>query len=225
MVNSFGTRWLNAWLPAGFTTRWYVSAWNEFQLHDVLIVTFEVVGAVVVLSGLLGVPAAYALARRNFPGKQFVILLFLLPMLIPPITFGIPLATVLYQAHFGGNLTGVILANRYSADILLVASLTAYIAVFGHVLLAVAGLVLVEQIYRNTPLDQRWAIKFLCIGVGGLFVYDFYMYANGLLFKQLDSRPGEPRMCPHSSFDDATAPADALRRRSIEVRVLGVFER
>ena len=111
VINSFGTRWFNAWLPAGFTARWYESAWNEFQLHDVLIVTFEVVGAVVLLSGLLGVPAAYALARRNFPGKQAVILLFLLPMLIPPITFGIPLATVLYQAHLGGNISGVVLAN------------------------------------------------------------------------------------------------------------------
>lgn len=110
-VDSFGTRWFNSWLPAGFTTRWYKAAWDEFQLHDVLIVTFEVVGAVVLLSGLLGVPAAYALARRNFPGKQAVILLFLLPMMIPPITFGIPLATVLYQAHFGGNMSGVILAN------------------------------------------------------------------------------------------------------------------
>ena len=111
VINSFGTRWFNAWLPSGFTTRWYQSAWDEFQLHDVLIVTFEVVGAVVLLSGLLGVPAAYALARRNFPGKQIVILLFLLPILIPPITFGIPLATVLYQAHLGGNMSGVILAN------------------------------------------------------------------------------------------------------------------
>jgi putative spermidine/putrescine transport system permease protein len=111
VINSFGTRWFNAWLPAGFTTRWYESAWDEFQLHDVLIVTFEVVGAVVLLSGLLGVPAAYALARRNFPGKQFVILLFLLPMLVPPITFGIPLATVLYKAHLGGNMAGVVLAN------------------------------------------------------------------------------------------------------------------
>jgi len=111
VINSFGTRWFNAWLPAAFTTRWYESAWNEFQLHDVLIVTFEVVGAVVLLSGLLGVPAAYALARRNFPGKQAVVLLFLLPLLIPPITFGIPLATVLYQAHLGGNMSGVILAN------------------------------------------------------------------------------------------------------------------
>jgi putative spermidine/putrescine transport system permease protein len=111
VINSFGTRWFNSWLPAGFTTRWYESAWNEFQLHDVLIVTFEVVGAVVLLSGLLGVPAAYAMARRNFPGKQVVVLLFLLPLLIPPITFGIPLATVLYQAHLGGNMSGVILAN------------------------------------------------------------------------------------------------------------------
>jgi putative spermidine/putrescine transport system permease protein len=111
VVNSFGTRWFGTWLPVAFTTRWYLSAWDEFQLHDVLIVTFEVVGAVVLLSGLLGVPAAYALARRNFPGKQFAVLLFLLPMLIPPITFGIPLATVLYQSHFGGNMSGVILAN------------------------------------------------------------------------------------------------------------------
>lgn len=110
-VDSFGTRWFNSWLPAGFTTRWYAAAWDEFQLHEVLIVTFEVVGAVVLLSGLLGVPAAYALARRNFPGKQLAILLFLLPMMIPPITFGIPLATVLYQAHLGGNMSGVILAN------------------------------------------------------------------------------------------------------------------
>jgi putative spermidine/putrescine transport system permease protein len=111
VLNSFSTRWFGTWLPAAFTTRWYKSAWDEFQLHDVLIVTFEVVGGVVLLSGALGVPAAYALARRNFPGKRAVILLFLLPMLIPPITFGIPLATVLYQAHLGGNISGVILAN------------------------------------------------------------------------------------------------------------------
>jgi putative spermidine/putrescine transport system permease protein len=114
-VNSLGTRWFGTWLPAGFTTRWYLSAWDEFQLYDVLVVTFQVVGAVVLLSGLIGVPAAYALARRNFPAKQFVIVLFLLPMLVPPITFGIPLATMLYQLHFGGNLSGVILSNLVPA--------------------------------------------------------------------------------------------------------------
>ena len=111
VVNSFGTRWLGTWLPAAFTTKWYASAWDEFQLDQVLVVTFEVVGAVVVLSGALGVPAAYALARREFPGKKLVTLLFLLPLLVPPITFGIPLATVLYRAGFAGSLSGVVLAN------------------------------------------------------------------------------------------------------------------
>jgi putative spermidine/putrescine transport system permease protein len=111
VVNSFGTRWFGTWLPAGYTTRWYVFAWNEFQLPQILLVTVEVVGAVVLLSGLIGVPAAYAMARREFPGKRAVLLLFLLPLLVPPITYGIPLATVLYQAHFAGTIAGVIMAN------------------------------------------------------------------------------------------------------------------
>ncbi len=111
VVNSFGTRWFNTWLPVGFTGRWYAMAWNEFQLPDILIVTVQVVGSVVVLSGLIGVPAAYAMARREFPGKKAVMLLFLLPLMVPPITYGIPMATVLYQAHLAGSIWGVILAN------------------------------------------------------------------------------------------------------------------
>ena len=111
VVNSFSTRWFTTWLPVGFTAKWYAQAWDEFQLPDVLVATFEVVGAVVALAGLLGEPAAYAMARREFWGKRAVMLLFLLPMLVPPITFGIPLATVLYQAHLAGSIWGVILAN------------------------------------------------------------------------------------------------------------------
>jgi putative spermidine/putrescine transport system permease protein len=57
------------------------------------------------------VPAAYAMARRDFPGKKLVMLLFLLPLLVPPITYGIPMATVLYQMGLGGTMAGVILAN------------------------------------------------------------------------------------------------------------------
>jgi putative spermidine/putrescine transport system permease protein len=111
VLNSFATRWLGTWLPLGFTTRWYSAAWDEFQLGDVLVVTLQVVFLVVFLSGLLGVTAAYALARRDFPGKRLVMLVFLLPLLVPPITYGIPLATVLYQAGLAGTLWGVVLAN------------------------------------------------------------------------------------------------------------------
>jgi putative spermidine/putrescine transport system permease protein len=111
VTSSFATRWLGTWLPAGWTTRWYSSAWSEFQLGDVLLVTFQVVGAVVLISGVLGVTAAYALARRDFPGKRLLVLLFLLPLLIPSITFGIPLATVLYRTGLAGTFWGVVAAN------------------------------------------------------------------------------------------------------------------
>ena len=47
---------------------------------------------------------------------------------------------------------------------------------------------LVEQVYRSTRPEDRWAIKFLCLGLGGLFVYDFYLYANAALFTAMDAQ-------------------------------------
>jgi putative spermidine/putrescine transport system permease protein len=114
-TNSFARRWLGTWFPEGYTAQWYAAAWKEFQLGDVLWVTAEVVLIVVVLSIAIGVPAAYALARKSFRGKQLVMLLFLLPLIIPPITYGIPLATVMYKVNLAGTLPGVILANLVPA--------------------------------------------------------------------------------------------------------------
>jgi hypothetical protein len=45
-----------------------------------------------------------------------------------------------------------------------------------------------------------------------------------MIFKQLDTRSGVAQMCPHTSFDDNTAPADAPGRRSIETRMMCAFE-
>ncbi|MCP9948466.1 ABC transporter permease subunit [Actinomadura madurae] len=115
VVNSFGTRWFAGWLPQGFTSAWYSDAWEEFALGEVLTVTLEITLVVVALSLLIGVPAGYALARRDFPGKRIVMFLLLLPVLLPPITYGIPLATVLYKVHLAGTMTGVIAANLVPA--------------------------------------------------------------------------------------------------------------
>lgn len=63
----------------------------------------------------------------------------------------------------------------------------------GNLLLAVVGLVLLEQILRNTPSDLLRAIKYLCFGIGGMFVYDFYMYSDALLFQRIDPALWEAR--------------------------------
>jgi putative spermidine/putrescine transport system permease protein len=127
VVSSFGTRWFDTWLPQGWTADWYAQSWDEFTLLPVLIVTLEVSALVVGISVLIGVPAAYVLARRSFPGRRVLYLLFLLPILMPPITYGIPLATVLYKYGFAGNLSGVVLANLVPSVPFVILTMTPFI--------------------------------------------------------------------------------------------------
>jgi putative PEP-CTERM system histidine kinase len=84
------------------------------------------------------------------------------------------------------GLALVLLIVPFITGRLLPAAQSKEISFFGYVLLTVCGLFLVENLYRNTRTEQRWGIKFLCLGIGGLFAYDFFMYAQALLFKQLD---------------------------------------
>lgn len=87
----------------------------------------------------------------------------------------------------GGLLVGSLLfASVYPFIAPTLPVLARWAGNLGLVLLTVIGLVLVEQVYRSTRAADRWAIKFLCLGLGGLFVYDFYLYANAALFNALD---------------------------------------
>ncbi|MGI8894765.1 MAG: XrtA/PEP-CTERM system histidine kinase PrsK, partial [Casimicrobiaceae bacterium] len=52
---------------------------------------------------------------------------------------------------------------------------------------AVLGLVLVEQLFRNVPEDFRWNIKPMCVGLGGAFIFDIYLFAEALLFNRIDA--------------------------------------
>ncbi|MGB5260933.1 MAG: XrtA/PEP-CTERM system histidine kinase PrsK [Gammaproteobacteria bacterium] len=63
----------------------------------------------------------------------------------------------------------------------------------GHVLLAMTGLAIIEQLFRNIAPDYRRNLKFLFIGAGGIFAYDFYLYANALLFLGVDRELWEAR--------------------------------
>jgi putative PEP-CTERM system histidine kinase len=53
--------------------------------------------------------------------------------------------------------------------------------------LAICSVLLIENLYRNTPDDLRWHVALLCCGLGGLFVYDIVLYADALLFRRVSS--------------------------------------
>lgn len=127
LIDSFAKQWFATWLPPEFTTDWYARGWDRFDLGHVLLVTLGVAFSVVALSILIGVPAAYLLARRHFPGKRLITLLFLLPIIIPPITYGIPLATVMYNFGLGRTIVAVILVNLVPSVPFVIMTMTPFI--------------------------------------------------------------------------------------------------
>lgn len=57
--------------------------------------------------------------------------------------------------------------------------------VVGQIALSLLGLSLVEQIWRNSLSFGRSSMKYVCIAVATLFAFDFFMYADALLFGQV----------------------------------------
>jgi putative PEP-CTERM system histidine kinase len=50
---------------------------------------------------------------------------------------------------------------------------------------AVCNVLLLENLYFNTPPDARWHINLLCVALGGLALYDLLLYADAVLFHRL----------------------------------------
>ncbi|NOZ38019.1 MAG: PEP-CTERM system histidine kinase PrsK [Gammaproteobacteria bacterium] len=71
------------------------------------------------------------------------------------------------------------------------------LGITGNVLLALVGLALVEQLYRNTSARFRWATKYLFMGAGGIFAFDFYLYSDALLFRSIDQGLWDARGVVH----------------------------
>jgi len=59
--------------------------------------------------------------------------------------------------------------------------------VIGGIVGSLVALVLIEQIYRNADQEARWSLKYLCLGLGTIFVYDLFLFADALLGQRPDT--------------------------------------
>tara|TARA_B110000503_G_scaffold34861_2_gene56950 strand:+ start:80803 stop:82950 length:2148 start_codon:yes stop_codon:yes gene_type:complete len=72
-------------------------------------------------------------------------------------------------------------------------SLSVNLAFSTWIAMSVLGLLLLEQFFRNSSEGELWATKHLCLGMGIVFAFDFFMYAEALLFRQLDGNSWQAR--------------------------------
>ena len=84
-----------------------------------------------------------------------------------------------------GVLLAVLLAIGLSENFTDLDLASGKIKLLGQISLSLLGLSLIEQIWRNSPSFGRSSIKYMCIGAGTIFAFDFFMYADALLFGQV----------------------------------------
>ena len=86
------------------------------------------------------------------------------------------------------------------------------LGITGNVILALIGLAILEQLFRNMSERFRWATKYLFLGAGGIFAFDFYLYADALLFRSIDQDLWEARGLVHLTAVPLLAVASARNK-------------
>jgi putative spermidine/putrescine transport system permease protein len=97
--------------PSGWSLRWY----DRLLAHEPLMAGLRLsalVATVVTASSLaLGVPAALALAKGDFPGRAALASFFLAPLLLPTLVMGLALLMAFAPLGLTATLPGLVLAH------------------------------------------------------------------------------------------------------------------
>lgn len=98
------TQWRSGFWAEGFTLQWLAAGWARVAPHALY--SLQLALLVLLLDLLVGLPAAWALSRRRFPGRRLLLALGTLPLAVP----GIAVALGLILAYPYGRGNGLLLA-------------------------------------------------------------------------------------------------------------------
>ncbi len=87
----------------GVTLRWYADLAGRETLHHAFFNSLQVGLVVAIMSTVLAVPAAKAIARYRLPGKRAIVGFIMLPLVVPGLIFGVALLTLLNR--FGATMS------------------------------------------------------------------------------------------------------------------------
>ena len=97
--------------PSGYSLRWYERLIGQEALMRGLQLSLGLATVVTALSLLVGVPAAYAIARGEFRGLAVLKAFFLAPLLLPTLVLGLALLMALQPWRLTATLPGLALGH------------------------------------------------------------------------------------------------------------------
>lgn len=114
MLNVFLWAFTRQWsYPSLLPTAWSVEFWGDtFARADIaegFVVSVWISLIVTALSAIICLPAAYAFARMQFPGRTFFLLSFLATNAFPRFGLYITIAVIFFRLRLIGTVSGVVL--------------------------------------------------------------------------------------------------------------------
>ena len=112
IVYSFNGSGVGGFPPRDLTLNWYRLLFDDDAIWTSVLNSLEVAFAAMAISLTLGIPAALALDRANFPGKALFRRLVLLPLILPGIITGLSLLMLFRAADMKLSLLTIILGHE-----------------------------------------------------------------------------------------------------------------
>ena len=111
VVYSFNEAKVFEFPPANLSFKWYEELFNDRAMLQSIVNSSIVAAGVVPVTLLLGVPAAFALNRFEFPGKAVFERAVMLPLMIPGLITGLAILMVIRHSSLSLSLLTIIIGH------------------------------------------------------------------------------------------------------------------
>ena len=107
--------------PTGYTLSWYARAWELADFANGFVMSLKIGACATIVSLAIGVPAALAIERFPFPGRETVRQFLLSPMYVPAIVAGAAVyiyfveLEILTNFQLAATFTGLVIAHTLVA--------------------------------------------------------------------------------------------------------------
>ncbi|ADK82622.1 ABC transporter permease [Sediminispirochaeta smaragdinae] len=107
-------------LPRTFGLKWWAYVLSQKSLVSSISLSFIIAFITTALSLAICLPAAYVLARYDFPGRKIVMLSFLLGNAFPHLGLFISMGIIFYKINLMGTFLGVLLIHMLGSMMLMI---------------------------------------------------------------------------------------------------------
>lgn len=111
VVISFSADQFLGFPPSSWGFRWYGEVVRNAAFGSAAVASLLIAASVTVIGLCTGVPAAFAIVRGNFPGREAVLALLTAPLLLPSIVLGLAILLVFVRVGLVATFPGLILAH------------------------------------------------------------------------------------------------------------------